>query len=192
MKVLGSLREVAKKKAVASPSTGAMPDVWDGFYEKLRNVESAEAPPALLDSDQEYWRRTFVRNQPGGSSAYGPVQITATLFQDMHEKPEKYGLSPEDKANLPFFLDQGKEFLKQGNVPGADPTYDYSGRGHLDKLDPKEQVRKKAAYKSLAKKAIREHFIRAGGTEQDMVRLWRGKEPHEDPKYFQKYFGAGK
>jgi hypothetical protein len=78
----------------------------------------------------------FIRtrfNPLGGSTAYGPLQVTTTLAKDMmNRKADKF--TPEEIAYLDRFIKQGFMFNKFGGEPdkaGFDPKYDYGGEGDL-------------------------------------------------------------
>ena len=121
----------------------------DRLYAAFKNAETRglEGEDAFI--------RTNANLAPGGSSAYGPVQITGTLVQDMMDR----GVIPDDlKDYSNRFLDQSKLFLKYGNekdLEGYDPRYDYGGSGDLTS----EQDQKD--YAKLAKVLIAHHFKNA-------------------------------
>lgn len=99
--------------------------------------------------------RTEASETEGGSSAYGPAQLTGTLVQDMLDR----GVIPDhlkDYSNR--FLDQSRLFLKYGNekkLKGYDPKYDYGGSGHLTTPQDQED------YSKLAKVIIANHYRNA-------------------------------
>ena len=111
----------------------------DKLYEAFENAETGH-----LKGDDKF-RRTEANLTKGGSSAYGPTQITGTLVRDMLDR----GVIPDhlkDYANR--FLDQSDLFLKYGNekgLKGYDSKYDYSGSGHLTSLEDQKN------YEELAK-----------------------------------------
>ena len=111
----------------------------DKLYEAFQNAETGH-----LEGDDKF-RRTEDSTAAGGSSAYGPAQMTGTLVRDMLDR----GVVPDhlkDYANR--FLDQSDLFLKYGNekgLKGYDSKYDYSGSGHL--TSPEDQK----SYEELAK-----------------------------------------
>lgn len=121
----------------------------DRLYAAFKNAETRglEGKDAFI--------RTKANLAPGGSSAYGPVQITGTLVQDMMDR----GVIPDDlKDYSNRFLDQSKLFLKYGNekdLEGYDPKYDYGGSGHL--TTDQDQ----ADYNRLAKVLIAHHYKNA-------------------------------
>jgi hypothetical protein len=124
-------------------------DQTDKLYSAFKNAETR----GLEGSDA--FIRTKANLAPGGSSAYGPVQITGTLVQDMMDR----GVIPDDlKDYSNRFLDQSKLFLKYGNekeLEGYDPKYDYGGSGHLTTPQDQED------YSKLAKVIIANHYRNA-------------------------------
>ncbi len=134
---LPSLEEMGLKKGLKDTSKN-MSQV-DKLYEAFQNAETGH-----LEGDDKF-RRTEDSTAAGGSSAYGPAQMTGTLVRDMLDR----GVVPDhlkDYANR--FLDQSDLFLKYGNekgLKGYDSKYDYSGSGHL--TSPEDQK----SYEELAK-----------------------------------------
>lgn len=124
-------------------------DQTDRLYAAFKNAETRglEGEDAFI--------RTNANLAPGGSSAYGPVQITGSLVQDMMDR----GVIPDDlKDYSNRFLDQSKLFLKYGNekdLEGYDPKYDYGGSGHLT------TEQDQADYNRLARVLIAHHYKNA-------------------------------
>ena len=111
----------------------------DKLYNSFVHAETGH-----LEGDNKF-RRTEDSTVAGGSSAYGPAQMTGILVRDMLDR----GVVPDhlkDYANR--FLDQSDLFLKYGNekgLKGYDSKYDYSGSGHLTSLEDQKN------YEELAK-----------------------------------------
>lgn len=147
---LPSLEEMGLKKGLKDTSRN-MSQV-DRLYEAFENAETGH-----LKGDGKFIR-TEANLTEGGSSAYGPTQMTGTLVRDMLDR----GVIPDhlkDYANR--FLDQSDLFLKYGNekgLKGYDPKYDYGGSGHL--TSPKDQE----DYKDLSKVLIAHHWKNAQET----------------------------
>lgn len=79
--------------------------------------------------EENPWIRTRHR-PPGGSSAYGPLQLTAHTVRDYYNrKPEMFS----DVGEFPNrFLSQADKFLEYGAEPlkkGYEPRWDYGGEG---------------------------------------------------------------
>ena len=138
---------MARLKGLAQVSQDM--DQTDRLYAAFKNAETRglEGKDAFI--------RTNANLAPGGSSAYGPVQITGTLVQDMMDR----GVIPDDlKDYSNRFLDQSKLFLKYGNekdLEGYDPKYDYGGSGHLT------TEQDQADYNRLARVLIDHHYKNA-------------------------------
>ena len=124
----------------------------DKLYEAFQNAETGH-----LEGDDKFIR-TEANLTKGGSSAYGPTQMTGTLVRDMLDR----GVIPDhlkDYANR--FLDQSDLFLKYGNekgLKGYAPKYDYGGSGHLTSPEDQEN------YKDLSKVLIAHHWNNAQET----------------------------
>jgi hypothetical protein len=101
----------------------------------LLEAEHRGTNPDFNKSDM--YIRTKHRNAPGGSSAYGPGQITMNTAKDISQRGS---LSPEAKkyVNKRFIpagelmLHHGNEGPGRGNKSDFDPTYDYGGQAGLN------------------------------------------------------------
>lgn len=94
---------------------------WTPILEALQGGETG--------GETNPWVRTR-HAPPGGSSAYGPLQLTAHTVRDyVDRKPEIF----EDTGEFPTrFLGQAQQFLRYGNEPGREgyhARYDYGGHG---------------------------------------------------------------
>tara|TARA_R110002012_G_C11453355_1_gene592007 strand:+ start:152 stop:772 length:621 start_codon:yes stop_codon:yes gene_type:complete len=130
-------------------------------YDKFKNAETQGLEG--IDS----FIRTKASNTPEGSSAYGPVQLTGILVQEMvNQKVIPNELM--DYTNR--FLEQSKKFLKYGNEPnleGYEKKYDYGGSGDLTSEQDMED------YKNLANVIIKHHEDKANGDELKLINSWR-------------------
>ena len=139
-------REQAMERLRGLPQVSQEMNQTDKLYSAFKNAETRglEGEDAFI--------RTKANLAPGGSSAYGPVQITGTLVEDMMNR----GVIPDDlKDYSNRFLDQSDLFLKYGNekgLKGYDPKYDYGGSGHLT------SEQDQADYNRLAKVLIAHHY----------------------------------
>ena len=154
-----------------------------GFLTKgLRNAETG--------GEENPWIHTR-HSPPGGSSAYGPLQLTQKTVSDF------YNRHPEIFEGTGDFYDkfsgQANKFLRYGNEPGLEgyrERYDYGGRGdyHDD-----ESFRK--SYNTVAKRILRkklgpDHGIfRDGLFDNNEMRTvaekWRGSPPNDS--YMQRF-----
>ena len=124
----------------------------EGLVETHKNMSQVDklynsfvhAETGHLEGDNKF-RRTEDSTVAGGSSAYGPAQMTGILVRDMLDR----GVVPDHlKDYTNRFLDQSDLFLKYGNekgLKGYDSKYDYSGSGHLTSLEDQKN------YEELAK-----------------------------------------
>ena len=104
-----------------------------------------------------------------GSSAYGPVQMTRDLVEDMVNN--KHITVPDDlKDYTKRFIQQGNNFLKYGkepNKPGYHKRYEYGEAGDLTSEQDKKD------YKRLAKLIIKYHYDLVGGDTDKLINAWR-------------------
>jgi hypothetical protein len=142
-------------------------------------IESAET--GHLEGDDK-WIRTTARNVPGGSSAYGPVQINKAALTG----PGYGDVGFSDKEHEWIqnkYLPQMDLFLTYGNEPnkeGFDPKYDYGGSGDFT-------VEDREMYNNMAKKLMafeHDRIMKGGGTLDDFIQAWRGRSYEEDPRYY--------
>ena len=86
--------------------------------------------------EEDPWTRTRLSKTLGGSTAYGPLQITGSTLDDLtDEQLELKGLSKltdSEKKLIKKLKDQAKKFNEYGNEQdkeGYDSRYDYGGSG---------------------------------------------------------------
>ncbi|UCD07086.1 MAG: hypothetical protein JSW41_04620 [Candidatus Aenigmatarchaeota archaeon] len=132
----------------------------------------------------------FVRTRvvpKGGSTAYGPAQITGTLAKDFLERRSDM-FSKDEKSYLKRFIKQADKFSQFGNEPdkkGYDPRYDYGGQGDLTSEADRE------TYNSIAKKMIGYTYTKNNQDLDSTLLEWRfgantRKTISSDAKYFKK------
>jgi len=127
--------------------------------------------------------RTKVRTAKGGSSAFGPTQITGKLA----EGASKQGyLSDESKKFYEKEMKpRYKKMLYHGNMKGKikdyNPRYDYGGDAEFD------SKKHGKAYEKFSKEIMTGVLKEAKGDEKGFVKRWRGKGEKEDPEYFKRY-----
>jgi hypothetical protein len=136
--------------------------------------------------------RTKARGAPGGSSAYGPAQLTMGLALQFKEGFSKL-FNDEEKAYLDDFIEQGKKFLTYGNVPDLPANkkkYDYGGKGDLT------SKRQKEVYVGVVTKMLQHFFEKFGGDQEKVADAWRFGEnsgltvAKDDPRYHRVLFGG--
>ena len=147
--------------------------IEDKLYDALSSAEFRGTTPDFI--------RTKEKATPGGSTAYGPVQITRTLLSD---KKGKLNLTAKEDDYVDRFLEQGKKFAEFGNEPnksGYDTKYDYGGVGDL--TSQKDQK----LYKSVAKKLIKLLWDEKGQDMEKFIGRWRGVPRKQDVGYYKAF-----
>jgi hypothetical protein len=123
--------------------------------------------------------RTTARKTPGGSTAFGPVQLTGSTAEDYANRGV---LSPESQEFYRNTLAPMYEnFRKYGNEPNLTPDqalYDYGGTGGFD---PNTQS---DGYNTLTKEIMQDMMKRSGGDMQKFIQLWRGVPRSQDERYY--------
>ena len=128
-----------------------MAKIIDEIYAGIVNAETGglEGTNAFI--------RTKAKKTKGGSTAYGPAQITGTLAKDMLDR----GFIPKElKDYVSRFIKQSEQFNKYGNEAkkfgkNHKPQYDYGGSGDL--TSPQDQK----DYERLAKLLLNQQYDRA-------------------------------
>ena len=131
------------------------------------------------------WIRTVARKTPGGSTAFGPVQITGSLL-DLYKnnRPEIWSKHLDIGPTL---LQQAGWFSKYGNEPdlsGYKNIWDYGGTGFG--LSDKE----KGSYKDLAQDMMKDIWKEKKNKKnsvEEFIQSWRGKSKDEDPDYYKRF-----
>lgn len=107
--------------------------IVEGLVQRLANAETG--------THKDPWVRTS-SPPPEGSTAYGPLQITGTLLEDMQRSKYKDMFTGAEKHMLTLLIAQADKFSMYGtneayiklhpdkplpkSLPGYDPRYDYS------------------------------------------------------------------
>ncbi|TRZ52305.1 MAG: hypothetical protein D4S01_03175 [Dehalococcoidia bacterium] len=150
----------------------------DQLYDAIRVPE--------MGNEKNPWIRTKVRTAPGGSTAYGPVQLTNTLASDYAKRYPKI-FTPQDMQYINSFQAQAQKFKQHGNMKGKLPTYnpayDYGGAGDLGST-PENQTR----YGDVARKMMAHMYAQKGYDLQKFIQAWRGQGPTQDPEYYSKVY----
>lgn len=126
--------------------------------------------------------RTIANNAPGGSTAFGPVQITYKLAQGAAKNGY---LSPESQAFYNTVLKPRYELmLKNGNNKGQadyNPAFDYGGHAEFN---PNQHAQD---YERFAKEVMIGIAKESGNNEKKFIEKWRGKSIEEDPQYYKRF-----
>ena len=137
-----------------------------------RAIEQAET-----GSQSNPWIRT--KYQPaGGSTAYGPVQITKGLIETAISNHGSF--YSKHKKYIDKFLKQGENFAKYGGkdmVKGFE-RYDYGGEGDLT------SSKDKSDYTKMAYDLIKIIFEDSKGDLLKFIEDWRGVSYDKDPRYY--------
>tara|TARA_R100000234_G_scaffold120030_1_gene104958 strand:- start:954 stop:1931 length:978 start_codon:yes stop_codon:yes gene_type:complete len=181
---------------------------WGGEYDKPFYASGMGA------GDPDYFTRTH-ETPAGGSSAYGPVQLTGGLLagyfgnKKMLESlpknqisetlisrrengvPSRGILTDEEKDFVDALIMQAYNFSYYGNEPerkdeqGYSPNYEYGGRGDIEEQFPDNY---KQLYERVAKKIIKLQLDSVDGDEIAFAKKWKaGPEKFTDKEYLKKF-----
>ena len=146
----------------------------DELYNAIAGAETG--------SSKDPWIRTNYAPK-GGSTAFGPVQITKTKAEDYASRGL---LSPESIAFVREVLnpmyDQFNKYGKEEKRPGYSREYDYGGTGNFDV----EKYR--GAYEKLAKEMMLHDYNANRGDIPNTVKAWRSTG--NDARYNQSVYKA--
>jgi len=149
----------------------------------VQNLFSAVAN-AETGAFKDPFIRTVANKVPGGSSAYGPLQVTGTLASDYLNRFRNL-FDHNEVDYLKKFTNQAGLFLRHGNMKGKlpdyNPAFDYGGSGILN--SPQD----KSMYTNVFNKVLGHSYTnRAGGNLNNFLDMWRGKlEPSYNNKVMQ-------
>lgn len=167
-----SLIKVAEGKAPAFISTSP----------KLTGHTAGQVETALraAETPSDVFKNPWIRTTsapPGGSTAWGPLQITGGKAEDFMTNPNKMNwINPTNKPFLTNFVNQSKWFKYYGKnptAPGYKPMYDYGGTGVLT------NAADKAHYMSMGKDMIRyelnDSLARKGNPIVEFLKNWHSR-----------------
>ena len=167
--------------------------VDDEYIARMYNALMKKEHQGFIDRDDyDPWIRTKVRGS--GSSAFGPVQLTAGKGSMMHNVGTGYTNIGATKDEMDWinnvFLPQGQKFLKWGGADMPESKmdefgnyvghYDYGGIGSFSKED-------KEMYENISKKLIMHELNRLGGDEDKFIKTWRGADDKDYSKDVKDY-----
>ncbi len=145
-----------------------MPVDIDKYYAALSHAETG--------SEKNPHIRTRVKDAPGGSTAFGPAQVTGTLAEDAyksgHLKESKSFYEKEMKPRYDKMLYHGNN---KDKVKDYNPRYDYGGDAEFDAKKHGQD------YEMFAKETMGRKAQIAKDDEKQFVREWRGKKESDDP-----------
>jgi hypothetical protein len=153
------------------------------FYNSITSAETG--------SFKDPWIRTAYA-PPGGSSAYGPAQVTRTKVLDYFDRFPK-----RMKAHKKFYYNVLKpmhdNFLHYGkspNKPGYDPKWEYGGSGNP--LTPLQKQQYEQMVRTMMDIDEQEAYrLLPNGTPKQIlnkrIALWRGKPQADDKRYYNEF-----
>jgi uncharacterized membrane protein (UPF0127 family) len=179
-KWVGSAPEEEQATIMSKTGAATLAKVAQGAWrptaaQLYRAVASAET-----GGEPDPWIRTKYREAPGGSTAYGPVQLTRTTAEGYQTKYPQFFTAPQ-LAYLEKYKQQGKQFAYHGNMEGKVPDfnaqYDYGGTGSLT------NAADKTMYGEVAQRMLAHHQQTTPNTLKAVER-WRGVPPGKDKRYY--------
>lgn len=153
-------------------------------------VSAADLFNAVATAETGGETNPFIRTRvtpKGGSTAYGPVQITATLAKDFLNRLDEL-FNKDEKSYLRRFIKQGEKFTRFGNEPnkkGFEERFDYGGEGELTSSEDQ------SLYKEVAQKMLGFIHTKNNGNLENTLKEWRfgsasKKGKANDPEYFKR------
>lgn len=162
--------QAAQEKKPEKPPIFSAPE-HEQFYHALSVPETG--------SEKNPWIRTRGKD----STAYGPVQMTATTVKDYYTRyPNKF------KGNEEYvekFLQQGEKFKQQ--MHSKDPTYGRGGVGELGSEEYHEPYMRMAdaVFGGMRSDMERIKKMQSGSFDVGvMTQRWRGVPREKDERYF--------
>ena len=139
-------------------------DVVSTLYNAIQGVETGG-----LQGDDRYIR---TKMEGSGSSAYGPLQMTAgegSMMQNIYndaELAERLGITDEEMNYIGRYINQGEKFLESVSDESKS-QYGYGGIGELS--SPENQQ----LYDSVGKKFINYQWHnQAQGNPTEFIKKW--------------------
>ena len=157
-------------------------DFWDGH-----NVDDIYDAFAFAEtgSFDNPWIRTAAKKTPGGSTAYGPVQLTGGLLDDYYNNERAIWNDNSDIAEI--LKGQSTLFNWFGNEPnraGYEKRFDYgqTGWGLTDI--------QKGQYKDLTQDMMLDMWNKNKNKNNPInsfIEAWRGVPEDEDQDYYKRF-----
>lgn len=144
----------------------------DEMYEAIAHAETGSFKNPHI--------RTVANKTPGGSTAFGRVQITGTLAEGASKN--KYLSQESEKYYREKMKPRYDAMKKHGNMKGKlkdyDADYDYGGSAKFDASEEPE-------YEKFAKDVISGVAKEAKDDEGAFIKKWRGNSG--DKEYFKRF-----
>lgn len=170
-----------KNKQYLIKIAAARPDYR--FYNSIVEAETGSIP--------NQWTRT--RHAPaGGSTAYGPAQVTRTKILDYFKRFPKRMMRHAPLYNS-VLKDMYNNFVTYGREPnkkGYDKRWDYGGTGY-DLTQSQKDAYRDMILTMQQIDADEARRLLPNGTPKQLlqkrIELWRGKKAGSDPRYFKAF-----
>lgn len=156
----------------------------------IMEAEHRGTGPSLDTYDPKFMIRTNFRGAPGGSTAFGPGQITRSTAQDVLNRGS---VGPALRSYIQDrYLPAGSQMLRHGNEgPGRgnksffDPTFDYGGSAGLDvesEFPMYNELFQATIDRKLRDAGVTAQQVLQGGDERNSF-LSRYYAPEREPAY---------
>ena len=178
-------KKTTETKTTAPPQPAApqvkTPQTNDNCYGELCS--------ALQQAETGSFKNKFIRttHRPkGGSTAWGPGQITGSTIRDMFTRhPGNF----DDKDYVKGMISQSEKFALYGNEPkrkGYNQRWDYGGSGNV-KLHDEEKYNQ--TMEGVLRGMAKDIFGKVPDTltsdqREKLVTRYRGASRTQDPRYF--------
>jgi hypothetical protein len=181
---------IENSETPANFKTPAIQDPFEGndqLKSIYRGIVGAEHTAAKVEDPFAFNKNLYIRTKAGGgkSSAYGPVQITASTAKGFMKTQPKLFKGIEDYTNQ--FVTQGSKMLK---ADIKDPKYGLGCVGDL--CDEKQHLNYQKMAVAIIKGKAKEKGLDLTKplSDQDLstfVGYWRGADEKSDPRYFKSF-----
>lgn len=174
-------QETPAAKPAVTLSSSSNQETPDCYGELCSAIQQAET-----GSEKNPWIRTRFRPK-GGSTAYGPGQITGQTLRDFRRRHAGEFTDVDDyMGNL---ISQSEQFARYGAEPnkkGYEARWDYGGTGDLTLKDPEKYLKVQRGVLRGMAKDIFGSIPETLSTEQreQLVTRYRGDTRQNDPRYF--------
>lgn len=145
----------------------------DKLYKAIKDAETG--------GEDNPYIRTKVKDTPGGSTAFGPVQITGRLaegaYRNGYLKESNLFYAREMRPRYILMVHNGNS---EGMVSDYNARYDYGGDCEFDGDKYGE------CYAVMAKEIMIGVAVEAHNDVDKFIEKWRGKREYEDEAYYKK------
>jgi hypothetical protein len=181
---------IENAEATTNSKTAPVEDPFEGNLQLksiYRGIVGAEHTAAKVEDPFAFNKNLYIRTKAGGgkSSAYGPVQITASTARGFMKTQPQLFKGIEDYSKQ--FVTQGTKMLK---ADIKDPKYGLGCVGDL--CDEKHHSNYQKMAVAIIKGKAKEKGLDLTKplSDQDLskfVGYWRGADEKTDPRYFKSF-----